>query len=154
MRPRIHAITAAFGILASSGAFADKGPNGGPPPGLGFGNGRGGPRFIDAAGAGPANAFDQRAQLAKSAGLEFKAAGNPPAAPGQEGERTRSPENGSRSARPRDNAALSAPGTATSTDEKIALAEADVTSAFAPWKVTDRRGKPVEKKAGLECGAK
>ncbi|HEY6822428.1 MAG TPA: hypothetical protein VI321_10460 [Burkholderiales bacterium] len=154
MRPRIHAITAAFGILASSGTFADKGPNGGPATGVGFGNGRGGPRFIDAAGAGPANAFDQHAQLARSAGLEFKAAGNPQAAPGQAGERTRSPENRSRSAKPRDNAALSAPGTATSGDEKIALAEAEVASAFAPWKVTDKDGKPVEKKAGQECGAK
>ena len=154
MRPRLHAITAAVGILASSGAFADKGPNSGAPPGLGFGNGRGGPRFVDAAGAGPANAFDQRAQLAKSAGLEFKAAGNPQAAPGQEGERTRPTGNGSGSPKPHDNAALSAPGPATSADGKIALAEADVTSAFAPWKVTDRDGKPVERKAGLECGAK
>jgi len=155
MRPRIHVLAAAFGILASSGALADKGSNGGPPSGVGVGNGRGGARFIDAVGAGPASAFEQRTQLVKSGGLEFKAVGNAQAAPGHDGGNgTRSSDNEGPSAKPNGNAFLSLQATSTSASEKVAVAEADVTTAFAPWKVSDRDGKPVLKKAGLECSAK
>jgi len=149
-------LTAAFGILASSRAFADKGSNGGPPSGVGFGNGRGGSRFIDAVGAGPTSAFEQRAQLVKSGGLEFKARGSPQAAPGHDdaGVGPRSSESGVPSAKPNVNAVIPGQAAATTASEKIAVADADVTTAFAPWKVTDRDGKPVGKKAGLECAAK
>jgi hypothetical protein len=156
MRPRIHMLTAAFGILASSGALADKGSNGGPPPGVGFGNGRGGSRFVDAVGAGPASAFEQRTQLVKGGGLEFKAGGSPQAAPGHDdaGSGPRSSENGVPSAKPNENAVIPRQGAAANANEKTAVADAEVTTAFAPWKVTDRDGKPAGKKAGLECAAK
>jgi hypothetical protein len=154
VRTRFHALPAALGILASFGALADKGSGGGIANGLG--NGRGGSRFADAPGQGPANAFDQRTQLFKAGGLEFKAAGGAPA-PSSRGDSTAS----SASDRPSDSrqkpasdAAVLAQGAARGTSAKLIVAEEDMTAFFAPWKVSDREGKPVEKKPAPECGAK
>jgi hypothetical protein len=155
VRPSYHALTAAFGILASSGAIADKGSNGGPPFGVGFGNGRGGSRFIDSAGAGPASAFDQRAQLVKSGGLEFKATGSALAPSAREDTARAGGSHGASSAiKPGGDGALPAQGSATGTSAKPAAVGENVATAFAPWKVTDKDGKPVDKKAALECSTK
>jgi hypothetical protein len=141
VRPSLHALLAALGLASSFGALADKGgPGGGVSNGLGWG--RGGSRFAEAPGAGPASAFEQRALLVKSGGLEFRAsdnAGSRPAPRQDPGQHWSSP----------------AQGRSFGTGGKVALAESDDAAAlFAPWKVIDKDGKPVEKKAHPDCGAK
>jgi len=161
VRPRIHAFTAALGFFASFGALADKGSSGGVSNGLGWG--RGGSRFVDGGGAGPASAFDQHANLVKG-GLEFQATPkaafdrpgggrglSTPSSSGSPGKSSNDAPNANSSG----DVALLIQGAASSgAAGKVKLAENDAAVLFAPWKVTAKDGKPVEKKAGLECGAK
>ena len=156
MRPRFHALLAALGLASSFGAYADKGSGGGLANGLANGNGRGGSRFADAPGQGPANAFEQRAQLFKAGGLEFKAGAGAPVPHGRvDSTPSSAPErpSGPRP-KPASDAALLAQGAPAATSEKLVIAEEDVAVFFAPWKVSDKDGKPVEKKPALDCGAK
>jgi hypothetical protein len=146
VRPRLHALLAALGFASSFGALADKGgPSGGVSNGLGWG--RGGSRFVDAAGSGPASAFDQHANLVKVGGLEFQAMskGRPSAsssssAGGKIGD-----------AAP---AGINSSGDAALSKTRMTVAENELAELFAPWKISDKEGKPAGKKSRPECATK
>jgi len=162
VRPGIHALTAALGFFASFGAVADKGGPGGGAFSDGASHGRGGSRFVDGGGAGPASAFDQHANLFKG-GLEFQATpraafdgpggGRGPSIPSSSGGPGKSSSDAP-NAKSSGDAALLAQGAAGGSAGKVRLAENDAAVLFAPWKVTDKDGKPIEKKPHPECGAR